>query len=69
MLPNRLSWEVGALACVIDETLAFETSFVGHEGECGVEEVLKALLLELRGFVVEGWIWGRAFACFSVKIL
>lgn len=44
MLSNRLSWEVGALGSVVEQTLAFETSLVGHEGECGIEEVLKAFL-------------------------
>lgn len=41
MLADRLSWGVGALAYVVDETFAFETSLVWHEGECGTEEVLK----------------------------
>lgn len=44
VLQNRLSWEAGALACVVDETLAFETAFMGHEGKCDVEEVLKVFL-------------------------
>lgn len=44
MLPKTLSWEAGALACVLDKTFAFETSLVGHEGECAIEEVLKEFL-------------------------
>lgn len=44
MLPDTLSWGAGALVCVLDKTFALETSLLGHEGECAIEEVLKEFL-------------------------